>query len=229
MAGTTGLENPKTDEDEGCSRLSVVWRASEFVRTVTTALWSLRGDDSLVDVTLSCEGRTMRAHRVLLAACSPYLKSILQDNPCRHPVLIFRDLRHDDLHALLHFMYHGEVSVPQHRLASFLAAAETLQVRGLTDEAEKPPETPKQTELVPDTKVEERLSPAPKRRRISIVPVEDVESSPEIQDCSLPTSPICDRTDTADDNSSDIPKIVSDDIDNVKGKNTYIRITVLVI
>ena len=34
--------------------------------------------ESLVDVTLSAEGQFLRAHRVILSACSPYFKVKLQ-------------------------------------------------------------------------------------------------------------------------------------------------------
>ncbi|XP_077285852.1 uncharacterized protein LOC143911023 [Arctopsyche grandis] len=173
-------ENDSGGADNG-TRLSVVWRASEFVRAVTSALWSLRGADLLTDVTLSCVDGSVRAHRVLLAACSPYLRNLFKDNPCQHPILIFRDISHVDLAALLHFMYHGEVSVPQQRLASFLSAADLLQVRGLTQE------TANETHTPDNTPKEDRdvkcVSPKPKRRR-TFSPTTVVDDSLEIQNPS---------------------------------------------
>lgn len=57
----------------------------------------------------------------------------LQENPCQHPVIIFRNVKFDDLAALVDFMYQGEVNVVQEQLASFLTTAELLAVQGLTD------------------------------------------------------------------------------------------------
>lgn len=57
----------------------------------------------------------------------------MQENPCQHPVIIFRNVRFDDLMALVDFMYQGEVNVEQEQLASFLNTAELLQVQGLTN------------------------------------------------------------------------------------------------
>lgn len=57
----------------------------------------------------------------------------LQENPCQHPVVIFRNVKFDDLAALVDFMYQGEVNVVQEQLASFLTTAELLAVQGLTD------------------------------------------------------------------------------------------------
>lgn len=58
---------------------------------------------------------------------------LLQENPCQHPVIIFRNVKFDDLAALVDFMYQGEVNVVQEQLASFLTTAELLAVQGLTD------------------------------------------------------------------------------------------------
>lgn len=58
---------------------------------------------------------------------------MLQENPCQHPVIIFRNVKFEDLAALIDFMYQGEVNVVQDQLASFLTTAELLAVQGLSD------------------------------------------------------------------------------------------------
>jgi hypothetical protein len=40
----------------------------------------------------------------------------MQDNPCRHPVLILNDIHVDVLEALMTYMYQGTVAVPQSKL-----------------------------------------------------------------------------------------------------------------
>ena len=65
---------------------------------------------------------------------------LFQDNPCQHPVIIFRNVKFDDLDALVNFMYQGEVNVLQDQLASFLTTAELLEVQGLTDGGNNPEE-----------------------------------------------------------------------------------------
>ena len=56
-----------------------------------------------------------------------------QGNPCQHPIIVLRDIKYDDLFSLLQFMYNGEVNVAQDQLNSFLKSAESLKIRGLTD------------------------------------------------------------------------------------------------
>ncbi|XP_012226231.1 protein bric-a-brac 2-like isoform X6 [Linepithema humile] len=108
-------------------------RWNNYLKHITCAFDTLRTDQDLVDVTLSCEGKKIRAHKMLLSACSTYFRDLFKENPCQHPVVIFRNVKFDDLAALVDFMYQGEVNVVQEQLASFLTTAELLAVQGLTD------------------------------------------------------------------------------------------------
>jgi len=62
---------------------------------------------------------------------------LLQSTPCAHPVIVLQDVAFADLHALVEFIYHGEVNVHQRSLTSFLKTAEVLRVSGLTQQAEE--------------------------------------------------------------------------------------------
>ncbi|XP_053678632.1 modifier of mdg4 [Anopheles nili] len=108
-------------------------RWNNYTTYIAGAFDALRYEEDLVDVTLCCEGRKIRAHKILLSACSPYFKDVFKENPCQHPVIIFKNVRYTDLMSLVEFMYQGEVSVPQEQLPSFLHTAEILAIRGLTD------------------------------------------------------------------------------------------------
>ncbi|XP_049291983.1 protein abrupt-like isoform X5 [Anopheles funestus] len=108
-------------------------RWNNYTSYIAGAFDSLRYEEDFVDVTLCCEGRKIRAHKILLSACSPYFKDVFKENPCQHPVIIFKNVRYTDLMSLVEFMYQGEVSVPQEQLPSFLHTAEILAIRGLTD------------------------------------------------------------------------------------------------
>lgn len=90
--------------------------------------------ETLVDVTLVCAERQVRAHKVLLGACSPLFKQIFSDNPCKHPVIVLKDFQGWEVQAVVDFMYRGEVSVAQEQLGSVIRAGESLQVRGLADQ-----------------------------------------------------------------------------------------------
>ncbi|XP_065335050.1 protein tramtrack, alpha isoform-like isoform X4 [Cloeon dipterum] len=143
-------------------------RWNNYVRHMTSAFESLRSDKDLIDVTLSCEGKKIPAHKMLLSACSSYFKDLFKENPCQHPVIIFRNVTHDDLMALVDFMYNGEVNVEQEQLASFLHTAELLQVQGLTnsnkDSETKTKKTAKQQDdrvPAPEVQFDEDGHPSP--------------------------------------------------------------------
>ena len=64
------------------------------------------------DVTLAVEGHAVKAHRIILCACSGYFGHILRTiNPAQHPVLLLSDVRPTDLTALMDFIYFGQVSI----------------------------------------------------------------------------------------------------------------------
>lgn len=87
-------------------------------------------DESFVDVTLAVEGQFLRAHKMVLSACSPYFQTLFTDHPDKHPIVILKDVPYTDMRCLLDFMYRGEVSVDQDRLTAFLKVAESLRIKG---------------------------------------------------------------------------------------------------
>ncbi|GAB6019217.1 hypothetical protein CHUAL_000828 [Chamberlinius hualienensis] len=90
-------------------------------------------NEALVDVTLACDGLSIKAHKVVLSACSPYFQSLFLENPCQHPIVFLKDVQYNDLRALVDFMYKGEVNVNQEQLNAVLETAESLKVRGLAE------------------------------------------------------------------------------------------------
>ncbi|KAF0300069.1 Broad-complex core protein isoform 6 [Amphibalanus amphitrite] len=108
-----------------------------FQSSVTSMFDHLRRDGELVDITLCCEGQRVKAHRMMLSACSPYFRDLLKNNSCQQMVIFLKDTSAQDLSAIIEFMYKGSVNVSQTQLGSFLKTAEMLQIRGLSGEDEK--------------------------------------------------------------------------------------------
>ena len=111
-------------------KLCLQW--NDFQNNVKSAFGSLRKSHDFVDVTLASEdGQQIQAHRVILAASSPFFQTILQKNKHTHPLIYMRGVRSDTLTALVDFLYYGEANVYQEDLDTFLAIAEELQLKGL--------------------------------------------------------------------------------------------------
>jgi len=115
-------------------------RWNDFAENVSGAFKELRSESDFFDVTLACTdsgSRTLQAHKVILSACSNFFKSTFrqQTNANKHPnpYIYLRGVTYNDLTSILDFIYNGEVNVAQEELNSFLAVAEELQIKGLTN------------------------------------------------------------------------------------------------
>jgi len=105
---------------------------NDFEANISSAFRELRDDKDFFDVTLACDEEQINAHKVILSACSPFFRNVLKRNPHQNPLLYMKGVRFQDLVSVLNFMYHGEVNVAQEDLNNFLAVAEDLRVKGLT-------------------------------------------------------------------------------------------------
>ena len=107
-------------------KLCLQW--NDFKVNVSSSFGELREDKDLTDVTLVCEdGSQVEAHKVILAASSPFFMNILKRNKHPHPLIYMRGLKSEDLVAIVDFLYLGEANVFQESLDSFLAIAEELK------------------------------------------------------------------------------------------------------
>lgn len=108
-------------------------RWNNYQTNLTNVFDELLQSESFVDVTLACEGQSIKAHKMILSACSPYFQALFYDNPCQHPIVIMRDVRWQELKALIEFMYKGEINVSQDQINPLLRVAEMLKIRGLAE------------------------------------------------------------------------------------------------
>ena len=105
---------------------------NDFEKNLSEGLRNLKSENTFCDVTLACEDSQLEAHRVVLSVCSNFFKNILTRNNHQHPFLYMKGVRMADMESIVHFMYHGEANVALEDLESFLAAANELQIKGLT-------------------------------------------------------------------------------------------------
>ncbi|XP_063915144.1 longitudinals lacking protein, isoforms N/O/W/X/Y isoform X5 [Zophobas morio] len=101
--------------------------------TLVAVFDTLLENGTLVDCTLAAEGKCLNAHKVVLSACSPFFESLLSRHYDKHPILILKDVKFQELKAMMDYMYRGEVNISQDQLGALLKAAESLQIKGLSD------------------------------------------------------------------------------------------------
>ncbi|RZB62199.1 longitudinals lacking protein, isoforms H/M/V [Asbolus verrucosus] len=144
---------------------------NNFQSNILNAFESLQNTEDLTDVTLTCEGINVKAHKFILSACSPYFRTVFKENPCSHPIIILKDVFYADLVAIINFMYHGEVLVSEEQLASFLQTAKLLQVSGLNNTNEnfskRPPKKKIQKAEIPEHPLKRvKISNKPKLSKV---------------------------------------------------------------
>jgi len=147
-------------------------RWNDFESNISVAFRELREEKDFFDVTLACDDNQIQAHKVILSACSPFFRNVLRRNPHQHPLLYLKGVKYSELISVLNFMYMGEVNVAQEELNSFLAVAEDLRVKGLTqNNAEAPTKVaPKQQDhqkpgiVRKEPPDREQSGPAPSKR-----------------------------------------------------------------
>jgi len=66
------------DDDSSYSKLQLCLTWNSFTDNIINSLESSYGDGDFVDVTLACEGESIKAHKLVLSACSQYLKRLLK-------------------------------------------------------------------------------------------------------------------------------------------------------
>ncbi|XP_044313232.1 modifier of mdg4-like isoform X11 [Drosophila rhopaloa] len=123
-----------------------------------------RGD--LVDVSLAAEGHIVKAHRLVLSVCSPFFRKMFTQMPSNtHAIVFLNNVSHSALKDLIQFMYCGEVNVKQDALPAFISTAESLQIKGLTDNdpAPQPPQEPSPPPAAPH--VQQQQLPAQRVQR----------------------------------------------------------------
>ena len=91
---------------------------NDFESNISGAFRELRDEKDFFDVTLACDENQIKAHKVIISACSPFFRQVLRQNPHQHPLLYMKGVNFTDLQSVLTFMYQGEVS-SQHLINNY--------------------------------------------------------------------------------------------------------------
>ena len=116
------------DED----KFTLAW--NDFASNAAHTFAELRKDSEFSDVTLACNDDTMfKAHKVVLASCSPVFRKLFQQYNHPNPLIILRGLNKNQLENIIDFAYFGQIEVELTDLDTYLKVAEEFKLKGLTD------------------------------------------------------------------------------------------------
>ncbi|GLG94586.1 Longitudinals lacking protein, isoforms H/M/V, partial [Gryllus bimaculatus] len=152
--------------------LSLTW--GDHHSTLVGVFEKLLETSTLVDCTIAAEGQYLRAHKVVLSACSPYFELLFAQENEKNPIVILKDVKFQELKSMIDFIYRGKVKIPEDRLEDFIDAAESLQIKGLGG-GQKPDSSEKKGNESPSAQKRGGLTSHAlrKRRRLS---TDDAES-----------------------------------------------------
>ena len=112
------------------------------------------------DVTLVSDDQTQfKAHKIVLSACSPVFKKIIESNPSQHPLIYLRGIQSYEMESILQFMYLGEGKFYHERMREFIRVAQDLEVKEISDGLELPSEETGETvkENIPEEEIGDDL------------------------------------------------------------------------
>ena len=117
-------------------KYNLQWK--KFSNHLTGAFKDLGTDGHFADVTLVSDDQIQtRAHKVVLSACSPVLRTFLINNPHSHPLLYLRGIKNTELKAIIQFMYFGETDILESGINEFLAVAKDLDLKEISQSDEE--------------------------------------------------------------------------------------------
>merc|ERR1712129_413954 len=159
---------------------------NKFQENLNSSLGGLRESRGFADVTLACEdGQQVEAHKVILAASSPFFQNILRSNPHQHPLIYMRGMKAEDLVGIVDFLYYGEVNILQDNLDNFLTLAEEIQLKGLTNEDKVTEQVLKKTE--PNLGKKEKREPREESENEPLTDMVKVKPIEELVNKETPT------------------------------------------
>ncbi|XP_049315417.1 kelch-like protein 17 isoform X2 [Bactrocera dorsalis] len=103
---------------------------NRFMEKLMTKIFNFYDEQSLIDVTFKVSNPTalVPAHRLILAAASPYFENLFNGNQSTNPVIEINDIDSDIFEHLITFCYTGHALITVNNVAAMLNAAIVLQL-----------------------------------------------------------------------------------------------------
>jgi len=112
---------------------SILINWGEFKPHLITNQKDLFKDKHFADVTLITDDeKQLKAHKVILSACSPFFRNMLITNPHSHPMFFMKGIKNHQMKALLQFMYCGETRIFDDLIDEFISIAQDLKIKELS-------------------------------------------------------------------------------------------------
>ena len=103
---------------------------SNFSDHLREMMHGMMKSNHLTDVTLVCDDKKpLAAHKLVLSACSPVFTRLINYLPQTRAVIYLKGIKHQEMQAVLEFMYLGATKIHQERIKEFLEVAKSLEMK----------------------------------------------------------------------------------------------------
>ena len=127
--------------------MNLTW--DSYPSHLKTMLVGMMTTSDYTDVTLMCGDQVQfKAHRVVLSASSPVMRNILQSFNTDCPLVYLRGVQHEDMEAILQFIYLGEATIKQGRTQEFFKLAKDFEIEY------GPSRNPENTQIVTNSNIQ---------------------------------------------------------------------------
>ena len=127
-------ENAEESASKSIERMSdkVTLSGGEFQNDTVNAFKEMIEDENFTNVTLVTEGnKSIKAHKVILSAFSPFFKEIILKNNHPHPLVYLYGIKHEYVREIVNFVYLGQAKINLENVNDFINVANHLKIKGL--------------------------------------------------------------------------------------------------
>ena len=103
----------------------------DFEQNMATRFQQILQNEEFVVTLVSGDNVQIKAHKIILNTGSGLFRSVLSENAHHHPIIYLRVVTQEVLHALVDFLYLGQVKIQQHFMKSFMDTTLDLDIHGL--------------------------------------------------------------------------------------------------
>jgi len=110
---------------------------NSFEMNIYNSWQNFQNEDDLSDVTIACDddpSHQIQAHKIILSSFSPIFRNLVRLNPGHKSVLYLRGVKYNELVNIMNFIYKGEVNIVVEDVNNFIALAQDLKIKGLSEE-----------------------------------------------------------------------------------------------
>ena len=108
----------------------LIYRPESHLSDAFYRLIEMRDSNKLCDVVVEVEEMTIRAHRVILAACSPYFRAMFSGEmkESQQGVVTIKGFRSSAMKSLIDFCYNSSITIDLNNVLDILPAASLIQM-----------------------------------------------------------------------------------------------------